>query len=617
MSALADITGDLVAEGSAPAPAELAAHHEDRAATGFHARLGAALKDRYRRLTVGQKIGRLTLASVTAIMLTIATMVVAATVVLEMRETRMAIADAELHSARIVTDVERARLYGQRFALTGSQADIDDAQAALEDVHANLDGLAEIARRHGAAQIPAIASLDAQAAEYQTALRTLAAANTQYGIGARTQALVEANFAGGQELIDRAQGINTALATIGARADEQSSAVIKWLLSGFAVSVAIALALIFATSRFVIADMSGTIRRLTESGLELAKGNLTTHIPGLQRKDEIGQMARSMRMFARAAKKFEAAKDSEAARVRQELVERAAMERDREEGRSQKERALLELAQTFESTVGHVVGSVAAAVDQLQTTANHMAGAAERSTDRTGQVVGEMDRAANGVVAAAAASDEFALSIGEIGRQAAQSAQLAREASSAAEQADGTMSDLSASAEQVGQVVELIQSIARRTNLLALNASIEAARGGEAGRGFAVVASEVKDLANQTSRATRDIADQIRAMQDSTGASVTALRSIGTQIAQLESSAVSIASAVDQQTRAGQELARSIDIAARGTDAVSELVGEVRETSLATGNAAAQVLASANELEGQADMLSAKVDDFLAHVRAG
>ena len=328
-------------------------------------------------------------------------------------------------------------------------------------------------------------------------------------------------------------------------------------------------------------------------------------------------MARSMKLFARAARKFEVAKQKEAERAKLQLAERADLEREREEARAQKEKALLDLAKTFEATVGQVVGSVAAAVGQLQTTADHMANAADRSTDRTGKVVGEMDRAANGVVAAAAASDEFALSIGEIGRQAGQSAELARTAARAAEQADGTISNLSVSANEVGQVVELIQSIARRTNLLALNASIEAARGGEAGRGFAVVASEVKELASQTSRATQSIADQIRAMQDSTTASVAALRSIAGQISQMETSAVSIATAVDQQTLAGQELARNIDIAARGTDAVSGLVGEVRETSLATGNAAAQVLASANELEGQANMLRGKVDHFLAQVRAG
>ena len=617
MSALADIAGDLVAVKGAPTPVELPPQSADRTATGLFVRLRTALDDRYRRLSVAQKIGRLTLASVTAIMLTIAAMVVGATVMLDMRETRMAIAEAQLLSARTITEIERAQLYGQRFALTGARTDMDRAQNALQDARANLAGLDDIALRHGATQHSAIASLDDQITEFQDALGMVSSTYGRYGTSARTQTLVDANFRTGEDLIDRAATINSALATIGAEADQRSSAVIRWLLIGFAISVTIAIALILATSRRVIADMSGTLRRLTDSGLELSKGNLTVHIPALRRKDEIGQMARAMQLFARAAKKFEAAKDTEAARAKQELVERAEMEREREEGRKQKERALLDLARTFESTVGHVVGSVAAAVDQLQTTANHMASTAERSTDRTGQVVGEMDRAANGVVAAAAASDEFALSIGEIGRQAAQSADLARQATSAAQQADGTMSDLSASAEQVGQVVELIQSIARRTNLLALNASIEAARGGEAGRGFAVVASEVKDLANQTSRATRDIADQIRAMQESTGASVTALRSIGTQIAQLETSAVSIASAVDQQTRAGQELARSIDIAARGTDAVSDLVGEVRETSLATGNAAAQVLASANDLEGQADMLSAKVDDFLAHIRAG
>ena len=209
------------------------------------------------------------------------------------------------------------------------------------------------------------------------------------------------------------------------------------------------------------------------------------------------------------------------------------------------------------------------------------------------------------------------MSIGEISRQAASSAELARKASQTTGEADQTISALSASAEQVGQIVELIQTIAQRTNLLALNASIEAARGGEAGRGFAVVASEVKELAAQTSRATEEVAEQIRSIQLSTSNSVKALRTVGDQVKELETTAISIATAVDQQSVAGQDLARSIDRAARSTDEVSGHVDQVRETALANGVAASQLLNSATELEGQAGTLRSQVDFFLEAVRKG
>ncbi|MDG6077851.1 methyl-accepting chemotaxis protein [Erythrobacter litoralis] len=350
--------------------------------------------------------------------------------------------------------------------------------------------------------------------------------------------------------------------------------------------------------RTIVRDVIEPFTQIMQEMRRLSAGHRDIAITGTDRPDEIGELARALEVFLRSGIKLD------------ELF--ASRQASAEESRAR----LLSLASEFDARIGEVVGSVAAASSELKATASTMSAAANQAAQQASGVAEAMNTATGGVTAAAAASDEFAMSIGEISRQAAQSAELARKASDDAENADTTISSLSNSAEQVGEIVELIHSIAQRTNLLALNASIEAARGGEAGRGFAVVASEVKELAAQTSRATDDIAAQVRNMQNSTGNSVKALRAIGDQIRQLETASISIASAVDQQSVAGQDLARSIDLAARSSDEVAAHVGDMRSASLATGSAASQVLDSARGLEDQASVLRSKVDDFLQHIRA-
>ena len=344
-------------------------------------------------------------------------------------------------------------------------------------------------------------------------------------------------------------------------------------------------------------DVTVVLMKLCDAMRRLGRQEEDVPVPAQHRRDEIGEMARNIELFRRD--------------MRNLAETRAEAARSREAHQAE----LADLADRFERSIGDIVASVATAASQLQTTAGQVAAATEQSRGQTDLMKQSMDKAARGTTAAAAASDEFAMSINEISRQATSSAELARRASETTDSADEQISALTSSADEIGEVVELIQTIAKRTNLLALNASIEAARGGEAGRGFAVVATEVKELATQTSRATDRVAGQIGAIQHNTTQSVAALRSIKTQVDELETTAVSIASAVDQQSVAGQDLARSIDLAARSTDEVVTNVSEVREATKETGTAADQMLQSASELQEQARTLREQAQRFLVSVR--
>ena len=508
---------------------------------------------------------------------------------------RLAIA-ANLTS-QLNTDVAQAQLHAERYKATGAASELVQARAHLKQARENLTN---------ASGVPEL-----NAGERVAGLGTLASALDTYAgsLAALDMDRENASFAGlsrsGEALSRQAQfvkdSLDRELATM--RSDVDSfmywsrfailGLIIVWVANGVAVAHRIG------------REISGRIKTMTTAMLRLANGDKELVVPDLNRSDEFGDMARSLETFRHAFFKLDSLR-----------AEQAEQQREKEEMRAQQAAVLLDLADQFERTVGDVVGGVASASTQLQLTASAMASSAEQSALQTTEVSSALSEASGGVTAAAAASDEFAMSIGEISRQAATSAELARKATVSAADADATILALSDSAQQVGQIVELISTIAQRTNLLALNASIEAARGGEAGRGFAVVASEVKELAAQTSKATDAVAQQIRAIQDSTGASVTALRTIGQQVQQLEATSVSIAAAVDQQSVAGQDLARSIDLAARSTDEVSSSIVHVRETSLATGAAASQVLTSSTELEQQAATLKTQVEEFLGHVRA-
>jgi uncharacterized protein YoxC len=187
---------------------------------------------------------------------------------------------------------------------------------------------------------------------------------------------------------------------------------------------------------------------------------------------------------------------------------------------------MVKLADTFETAVGEIVETVSSASSELETSAGTLTANAERAQELTTMVAAASEEASNNVQSVASATEELSSSVNEISRQVQESARMATEAVGQARVTNDRVSELSKAASRIGDVVELINTIAEQTNLLALNATIEAARAGEAGRGFAVVASEVKALAEQTSKATGEIGQQITGIQAATQDSVNAIKEI-------------------------------------------------------------------------------------------
>jgi len=220
------------------------------------------------------------------------------------------------------------------------------------------------------------------------------------------------------------------------------------------------------------------------------------------------------------------------------------------------------------------------------------------------------------VQSVASATEEMTSSVNEISRQVQESAKISGEAVKQARDTDARINALSQAAGRIGDVVKLITAIAEQTNLLALNATIEAARAGEAGRGFAVVASEVKQLASQTAKATDEISTQIAGMQTATQESVAAIKEIGGTIARISEIASTIAAAVEEQGAATQEIARNVGEAAKGTAQVASNITDVNRGAGETGSASSQVLSSAQSLSSESNHLKAEVDKFLSTVRA-
>jgi methyl-accepting chemotaxis protein len=371
--------------------------------------------------------------------------------------------------------------------------------------------------------------------------------------------------------------------------------ILLWILLG--VGLGVAGAVVYFTTRSIVPPL----RAMTDTMTTLAGGNYAVEIPATERKDEVGDMAQSMLVFKENMIKAK------------EAAEREAAEQKAREARAQKMEAL---TRDFDSEVSNVLKAVASAATELQSTASSMTATAEETSRQSTAVAAAAEEAASNVQTVASASEELSSSISEISRQVSQSAKIASKAVTEAQETDAKVQGLTEAAQKIGEVVQLINDIAAQTNLLALNATIEAARAGEAGKGFAVVAAEVKSLANQTAKATDEIAQQVGAIQGATRDSVDAIKSIGRTIAEINEIATTIASAVEEQGAATQEIARNVQQASAGTSEVTSNITGVSQAASETGSAASQVLGASSELSKQSEQLRQEVERFLAGVKA-
>ncbi len=396
-------------------------------------------------------------------------------------------------------------------------------------------------------------------------------------------------FAAATEGIDRILAAQAATSTqVGARLDQDAQSAKTQL--AVALGLLLLVGGLAATAVWVVtAQVNRPIRAMTDTMGVLAQGRYDIEVGGVERNDEIGLMARALAVFKRNGQ------ENEQLRVEQERL--------RERSEAGKRAALAGMADTVEREMSAAVELVAQRTRRMDSSAGSMASSADEVSTNAQSVAAAAEQALANAQSVASAVEEMTASIIAISGQITHASDVTRQAVGTGQRTQATIKSLSEAVQRIGDVANLIGEIAAQTNLLALNATIEAARAGEAGKGFAVVATEVKSLANQTAKATEDIAQQITAIQSGTASAVAAVEEIGGIIAEIDGISSAVAAAIGQQGAVTQEIARNVVETTGAAQEVASRISQVSSDAQANGERAVDMRGIAVELTGSIESL--------------
>ena len=503
---------------------------------------------------------------------------------------------ADLGRAKLVNQVERAVRTGRMNRSQGP--------AAIEGVKVDAAAVSSDLMQLPPAMLPSDIGkeiVDAHAAMQAFIDQSKTLVELAYADNIKANTDLESYLTQSNDLTKRMAGVSDKLEAVTAATAEETAGLKQTLMMAMIAVVLIAIGGLVAFNLVVARSVSRPVALVTRIMGRMAGGERAIDIPTMNRADEIGQMYAALASFKEGLSRADRLAEQEQAEA---------------EVRAKRGERMEAVCHGFDQAITGLLKGVEDVMSELRQSAQTMSEAARQTEAEAKAANAASQSAGSNVNSVAGATEELVASVGEIGRQTERSSEIAGRAAARASDTDKQIQGLADAAQKVGDVVKLITDIAEQTNLLALNATIEAARAGEAGKGFAVVASEVKNLANQTAHATEEIAQQVATIQGETKTAVGAIRGISDIVGEINQIAAAIAAAIEQQGSATREIARNVEGASSGTQSVSTSIGHVSEAATQTGGAAKAMLNAVAKLAERSTQVQGKVSEFLREIRS-